>query len=143
VLGLVLTLVAPVDTCRFDLPLVIRRNPDVNVMTAPLLSRAEVDSLGVYMGWLFLGPGVVVPEHDHGDDVEILMVVCGSARFRIGEQETSLIPGSSLRIPKRTRHAAIGGPEGMVAVQLYRGGAPGLRFYTWDSIPPPAPPPPR
>ena len=128
------------DTCRFDLPLEVRRNPDVNIMVAPLTPRGAVDSLGMYTGWLFLGPGAVVPEHDHGDDEEILFVVCGSARFRLGDSEVALQPGISTRIPARTRHAALVGPEGMVAVQIYRGGAPGLRFFTWDVVPPSQPP---
>ncbi len=128
---------APADTCRFDLPLTIRRNPAAFQMAAPLLGREAVDSLGVYTGWLFLGPGVVVPEHDHGDDEEMLFVICGTARFRISGVEVALAPGVSLRVPKRTRHAAIAGAAGMVAVQVYRGGAPGLRFFGWDSVPPP------
>jgi uncharacterized RmlC-like cupin family protein len=97
------------DTCRFDLPLEVRRNPDAMIMAAPLTSRAAVDSLGMYTGWLFLGPGVVVPEHDHGDAEEILFVVCGSSRFRIGDREIALHPGISTRIPRQTRHAAIVG----------------------------------
>jgi mannose-6-phosphate isomerase-like protein (cupin superfamily) len=138
--ALLLALAAPPDTCRFDLPLEIRRNPDAVIMAAPLVSRAAVDSLGMYAGWLFLGPGIVVPEHDHGEDEEMLLVVCGSARFRLGDREVALEPGSSLRIPRHTRHAAIVGPEGMVVVQIYRGGAPGLRFFGWEAIRP-APPP--
>lgn len=139
-LALLLTLSAPADTCRFDLPLEVRRNPDAVIMAAPLTSRGAVDSLGMYTGWLFLGPGVVVPEHDHGDDEEILFVVCGSARFRIGAVEVALAPGIATRIPRRTRHAAIVGPEGLVAVQIYRGGTPGLRFFSWDPVPPARPP---
>jgi mannose-6-phosphate isomerase-like protein (cupin superfamily) len=132
---------APPDTCRFDLPIEIRRNPDAMIMAAPLVSRAAIDSLGMYSGWIFLGPGVVVPEHDHGDDEEMLFVICGAARFRIGDREIALEPGSSVRIPRQARHAAIIGPEGMVAVQVYRGGAPGHRYFTWDPVPPPTRPP--
>jgi len=130
-----LLLSVPVDTCRFDLPLEVRRNPDVLIMAAPLTSKGAVDSIGAYTGWLFIGPGVVVPEHDHGDDEEMLFVICGSSRFRLGDKEIALVPGSSIRIPRRTRHAAIIGPEGLVAVQVYRGGAPGLRYFTWDVLP--------
>jgi len=140
-LALLLALSTPSDTCRFDLPLDVHRNPDVNIMAAPLTQRGAVDSLGAYTGWLFLGPGVVVPEHDHGDDEEMLFVVCGSARFRLADQEVALVPGASIRIPRRTRHAAIVGAEGLVAVQIYRGGAPGLRFFTWDVVPKKSPPP--
>ena len=134
-----LALAAPSDTCNFDLPLTIYHNPDAPSMAAPLMAREAVDSLGVYVGWLFLAPGQMVPEHDHGDDEEMLMVVCGGALFRRGGSEVALVPGSSIRIPKRTRHAAIAGSDGMVAVQVYRGGAPGLRFYGWDHAKPPPP----
>jgi mannose-6-phosphate isomerase-like protein (cupin superfamily) len=134
-LALLILAAAPPDTCRFDLPLEVRRNPDVMIMAAPLTSKGAVDSLGAYTGWLFLGPGVVVPEHDHGDDEEMLFVICGGSRFRVGDKEVALVPGSSVRIPRRTRHAAIIGPEGLVAVQVYRGGAPGLRYFTWDVVP--------
>jgi mannose-6-phosphate isomerase-like protein (cupin superfamily) len=137
--ALLIALSAAPDTCRFDLPLEVRRSPDAMIMAAPLTSRAAVDSLGMYTGWLFLGPGVVVPEHDHGDDEEILFVVCGGARFRLGDREVALDPGSSTRIPGRTRHAAMAGPEGLVAVQIYRGGTPGLRFFTWEVVPPAQP----
>jgi len=123
------------DTCRFDLPLEVRRNPDAVIMAAPLTSKGAVDSIGAYTGWLFIGPGVVVPEHDHGDDEEMLFVICGGSRFRVGDQEIALVPGASIRIPRRTRHAAIIGPEGLVAVQVYRGGTPGLRYFTWDVLP--------
>jgi mannose-6-phosphate isomerase-like protein (cupin superfamily) len=136
---LALLLAVSADTCRFDLPLEIRRNPDVMIMAAPLTSKGAVDSIGAYTGWLFLGPGVVVPEHDHGEDEEMLFVICGGSRFRLGDKEISLEPGSSVRIPRRTRHAAIIGPQGLVAVQVYRGGAPGLRYFTWDLVPPAKP----
>ncbi|HKP30351.1 MAG TPA: dimethylsulfonioproprionate lyase family protein [Gemmatimonadales bacterium] len=132
---LALFVAVSVDTCRFDLPLEVRRNPDAMIMAAPLTSKGAVDSLGAYTGWLFLGPGVVVPEHDHGEDEEMLFVICGGSRFRVGDKEISLEPGSSIRIPRRTRHAAIIGAEGLVAVQVYRGGTPGLRYFTWDVLP--------
>jgi mannose-6-phosphate isomerase-like protein (cupin superfamily) len=127
---------APADTCRFDLPGTVRRNPDAPIMVQPLFTKQGVDSLGVYAGWIFLSPGTVVPEHQHDGD-EVLFVVCGGARFRVNEQETALRQGASLRVPKGTRHAAIAGPEGMVAVQMYRPGGAGHRFYDWPEGPPP------
>jgi quercetin dioxygenase-like cupin family protein len=69
----------------------------------------------------------------------MLFVICGGSRFRVGDQEIALVPGASIRIPRRTRHAAIIGPEGLVAVQVYRGGTPGLRYFTWDVLPPAKP----
>jgi uncharacterized RmlC-like cupin family protein len=128
----------PVDTCRFDLPGTIHRNADGSIMVQPLLGRAAVDSVGVYSGWLFLAPGHVVTEHEH-DAEEMLWVVCGSARLRLGEEEIALVPGASVRIPRGTPHAALAGAEGVVAVQVYRPGTPGLRYYDWS----PATDPPR
>jgi len=95
-----------------------------------------VDSLGLYAGWLFLAPGQVVPEHTHDAD-ELLWAVCGSARLRVGDQELSLAPGIQVRIPAGTPHAALLGPEGLVAAQVYRPGTAGLRFFDWQRVSPP------
>ncbi|MGH7754138.1 MAG: cupin domain-containing protein [Gemmatimonadales bacterium] len=136
-LALLLTFsAAVVDTCRFDLPGTVRRNPDAPILAQPLFAKEAVDSLGMYVGWLFLGPGTVVPEHEHDGD-EVLFVVCGGARFRVNGKETGLTQGASLRVPKGNRHAAIAGAQGMVAVQVYRPGGAGLRFYDWPEGPPP------
>jgi len=139
---LLLTLVtAPVDTCRFDLPGVIRQSPDGRMRAAPMYSREAVDSIGAYAGWLFLAPGTVVAEHEHDGD-EMVFAVCGSARFRVGGEEVALGQGVSVRIPRGARHAALVGAEGLVLVQFYRPGGAGLRFYEWEiAIAPPNPPP--
>ncbi len=131
---LLLVTAAPADTCRFDLPGTMYRNPDAPQMVVPLLSREAVDSLGTYTGWIWLGPGMAVPEHQHDGD-EMLWVVCGGARFRLDGREIALTQGSSVRVPRGTPHAALIGPEGMVAVQVYRPGGAGLRFYGWDRVP--------
>ena len=123
---------APADTCRFDLPGTIYRNADSTVMAQPLLARAALDSLGVYSGWLFLAPGFLVTEHEH-DAEELLWVVCGSARLRLGQEEVALGPGASVRIPRGAPHAALVGAEGLVAVQVYRPGPPGFRYYDWTT----------
>lgn len=130
----------PVDTCRFDLPGPIHRSPDNQIQAAPLYARGAVDSLGAYAGWLFLAPGAAVAEHQHDGD-ELVFAVCGSARMRIGGEETAVTQGASVRIPKGTPHAALVGAEGLVMVQVYRPGAPGLRYYDWPLLP--APPPRR
>jgi mannose-6-phosphate isomerase-like protein (cupin superfamily) len=122
------------DTCRFDLPGTARRNPDAMMMVIPQVQKEAVDSLGMYAGWLFLGPGLVVPEHQHAEGDEFLWVVCGGARFRIDGNEVALAPGSAVRIPKGTTHAALVSAQGLVAVQVYRPGGPGLRFYAWEEV---------
>jgi mannose-6-phosphate isomerase-like protein (cupin superfamily) len=138
-LALLLALVAiPADTCRFDLPGQARQNEDATMQVIPLYDQAAADSLGLYAGWLFLAPGTQVPETQH-DAEEMLWVVCGGARLRIGDQESALSQGVSVRIPKGARHAALAGAEGMVAVLIYRPGTPGKRFYDWRKVKPPPP----
>lgn len=135
-LPFLLTLLAA-DTCRFDLPGAIYRSPDGTVMAQPLLDRSAVDSVGVYFGWMYLAPGALVAEHTHDDAEKMVSVVCGTARFRLNEEEIALEPGMSLRIPRGRRHAALVGASGVVLVQVYRPGGPGGRFYGWDRVPAP------
>lgn len=130
---LLLLAAAPVDTCRFDLPGVMRRSPDGSQAVRPLYSRATADSLGLYAGWLFLAPGALLPEHEHDED-EMLWVVCGSSRFRLGDGELALAPGSAVRIPKKTQHAALAGAEGLVAVQIYRPGGAARPYDGWTEV---------
>ena len=108
-----------------------RQNPPGSVRVRPLLARGEVDSLGFYGGWINILPGGSVAEHVHAEGDEILWVTCGSASVLVDGREVSLGEGSTLRIPRGVKHASRAGERGMVAVQVYRPGAPGLRFYDW------------
>ncbi len=113
----------------------VRRNADSTVFASPLLSAAQVDSLGVYMGSILLLPEVALPEHAHPHAEEIVFVSCGSVQIILDGVEHVLEEGSALHIPAGAPHTAMAGPRGMAAVQVYRPGGPGLRFYDWTEVP--------
>ena len=113
----------------------VRRNADSTVLGSPLLSAAQVDSWGVYTGSILLLPEVALPEHAHREAEEIVFVSCGSVQVIMDGVEHVLEEGSALHIPAGTPHTAMAGPRGMAAVQMYRPGGPGLRFYEWTEVP--------
>jgi quercetin dioxygenase-like cupin family protein len=125
------------ETCQLPGSGTFRQNPPGTVRVRPLLARTEVDSLGMYGGWINILPGASVAEHVHAEGDEILWATCGSGTLLVDGREISLREGGSLRIPRGVKHAATAGERGMVAVQVYRPGAPGLRFYDWAEHPKP------
>ncbi len=112
----------------------VRRNANATVLASPLLSAQQVDSLGVYTGSILLLPEVALAEHAHPDAEEIVFVSCGSVQVIMDGVEHVLEEGSALRIPAGAPHTAMAGPRGMAAVQVYRPGGPGLRFYDWSEV---------
>lgn len=85
---------------------------------------------------LELAPGAVVPEHAHEAE-QVGVLVQGSLRFRVGEEERSLEVGDTWRIPSGAPHEVITGPEGAVVVEAFapaRGDWEGLRRL--DPAPP-------
>lgn len=65
-----------------------------------------------------LGPGAVVPEHRHPSEQNGI-VLQGELRFRIGEEERTLIPGGMWRILGDVPHAAVAGPQGAVVIDVF------------------------
>lgn len=65
-----------------------------------------------------LEPGSVVPEHRHPNE-QLGLVLRGSLRFRIGEEERELGPGGAWSIPPDTPHEVWAGPEGAVVVDVF------------------------
>src|SRR5262245_37425414 len=65
-----------------------------------------------------LAPGAVVPEHAHENE-QVGVLVRGSLRFRIGEEERELAPGGTWRIPARVPHEVTTGPDGATAVEVF------------------------
>lgn len=57
------------------------------------------------------------PLHRHPNCEELLYVVSGTCRHRLGDQEFDLGPGQAIRIPRGEAHCARAlGPEPLVAV---------------------------
>jgi quercetin dioxygenase-like cupin family protein len=62
--------------------------------------------------------GAVLPEHDHRNE-QLGMVVEGSVRFRIGDEQRSLGPGGVWRIPPHTPHTVTAGEAGAVVIDVF------------------------
>ena len=65
-----------------------------------------------------LEPNSVVPEHSH-DNEQLGVLASGSLRFRVGDEERELGPGSTWRIPAHVSHEVRTGPDGAVAVEVF------------------------
>jgi unsaturated pyranuronate lyase len=65
-----------------------------------------------------LGPDAVVPEHSHENE-QLGVLASGSLRFRVGDEERELGPGSTWRIPAYVSHEVRTGPDGAVAVEVF------------------------
>ena len=65
-----------------------------------------------------LGPGTVVPEHSHENE-QAGVLVAGSVRFRIGEEECELRPGGTWCVPPGVPHEVVTGPDGATVVEVF------------------------
>jgi quercetin dioxygenase-like cupin family protein len=65
-----------------------------------------------------LDPGAVVAEHAHENE-QLGLLLQGSMSFRIGDEPRDLGPGDTWAIPANTRHEAVAGPEGAVAIDVF------------------------
>ncbi len=65
-----------------------------------------------------LEPGAVAEQHNHEHE-QLGMVLRGSIRFRVGDEERELGPGETWRIPSNTPHRAEAGPEGASVLDVF------------------------
>ena len=65
-----------------------------------------------------LGPDAVVPEHRHPSEQNGI-VLQGELRFRVGDEERTLVPGGTWRILGEVPHAAVAGPQGAVVIDVF------------------------
>ena len=65
-----------------------------------------------------LDPGSVVPEHRHLNE-QLGVLVAGSMRFRIEDDERVVEPGDTWVIPANAPHEVAAGPQGAVAVEVF------------------------
>ena len=68
-----------------------------------------------------LDPGAVVAEHSHESE-QLGIVLRGSIRFRVGDEERELDPGGTWSIPPHVPHSAVAGADGATVVDVF---APG------------------
>jgi len=76
--------------------------------------EGEQCSLGV----VELDPNSVVLEHRHPNE-QLGIVVSGSVRFRVGEEERELGPGGTWCIPPDVPHEVTTGPKGAVVLDVF------------------------
>jgi quercetin dioxygenase-like cupin family protein len=65
-----------------------------------------------------LEPEAVVAEHSH-DYEQLGVVLRGSIRFRIGDEERELGPGGTWNIPSNMPHSATAGPDGASVIDVF------------------------
>ena len=65
-----------------------------------------------------LEPGAIAEEHSHEHE-QLGMVLRGSIRFRVGDEEHELRPGETWKIPSNTPHRAEAGPDGASVIDLF------------------------
>jgi unsaturated pyranuronate lyase len=65
-----------------------------------------------------LEPNSVVPEHRHPNE-QVGIVLRGSCRFRVGEEERDLVAGGTWNIPANTPHEVHVGPDGAVMIDTF------------------------
>jgi len=77
-----------------------------------------IDGDNCSFGVVELDPDSVVPEHRHPNE-QLGIVVSGSVRFRVGDEERELGPGGTWRIPPDVPHEVTTGPDGAVVVDVF------------------------
>ena len=65
-----------------------------------------------------LDPGAIVGEHSH-DHEQLGLVLRGSMRFRVGDEERELAPGGTWCIPSNVLHSATAGPDGASVIDVF------------------------
>ena len=65
-----------------------------------------------------LEPGAIAETHSH-DHEQLGLVLRGSIRFRVGDEERELGPGETWEIPSNTPHRAEAGPDGATVLDLF------------------------
>jgi quercetin dioxygenase-like cupin family protein len=82
-----------------------------------ILARA-VHGERITLAVVELEPGSVVSDHAHENE-QLGMVLSGSVRFRVGDEERELGPGETWRIPPSVPHEVHTGPDGAVVIDVF------------------------
>lgn len=92
-----------------------------------VLARA-VEGERVTLSVVELDAGTVIPEHAHENE-QVGLLLAGSMRFRVGDEERNAVPGTTWSIPASVPHEVRVGPDGAVVVEVF---AP--RRADWDAV---------
>ncbi len=79
----------------------------------------ECENCGV--SYLRLGPSAKAHGHRHKRQEEIYILVTGSAKMKVGDDELELRPWSAVRVPPHVIRGIKGGPDGAEVIAV---GAP-------------------
>jgi len=82
-----------------------------------VVGRSVASELATF-SYLELEPGVHVPEHSHANE-QVGVLIRGSARFRIGDEERDLQPGATWCIHADVPHQVWAGPGGAGLVEVF------------------------
>jgi unsaturated pyranuronate lyase len=82
-----------------------------------VVGRSVTSELATF-SYLELDPDVHVPEHEHVNE-QVGVLISGSVRFRIGEEESELEPGATWCIRAHVPHQVWAGPEGAGLVEVF------------------------
>jgi len=77
-----------------------------------------VDGDNCSIGIVELDPDSHVPEHSHPNE-QLGLVVRGSVRFRVGDEERELGPGGTWNIRPNVPHEVHTGPDGAVVIDVF------------------------
>jgi quercetin dioxygenase-like cupin family protein len=65
-----------------------------------------------------VSPGAHLPEHHHVNE-QFGMVIEGALALRVGDEERTVTPGGTWRIPSDTPHSAVAGDHGAVVIDVF------------------------
>jgi quercetin dioxygenase-like cupin family protein len=81
------------------------------------LARA-VHGDGITFAVVEIDPLAELPEHSHANE-QLGLVLQGSVRFRVGDEEQTVHPGGSWSIPSNTPHFVAAGKDGAVVLDIF------------------------
>jgi quercetin dioxygenase-like cupin family protein len=84
-----------------------------------------------------LAPDAIVPGHQHVQE-QIGMCLEGEITFRIGDEQRTLGPGGTWRIPSNVPHDAVAGSAGAIVIDIFS-----PTRADWDALPRSEPKAPR
>jgi quercetin dioxygenase-like cupin family protein len=102
--------------------------PVIDVWGTAVRAR-RVEGERITLALVELAPDAIVPGHQHEAE-QLGLVVEGSVRFTIGEEQRELGPGGSWRIPSNVPHQVTAGPSGATVIDIFT-----PTRSDWDALP--------